>query len=55
VVGGDHPMIRLYDINTTTPFTCAVPSDHHTGPVNQVGVSVEVSLEFEVVVVVGVG
>eukprot|EP00300_Choanocystis_sp_HF-7_P010508 c16983_g1_i2.p1 GENE.c16983_g1_i2~~c16983_g1_i2.p1 ORF type:complete len:457 (+),score=92.92 c16983_g1_i2:18-1388(+) len=36
IAGTDHPMIRLYDVQTFACFTASNPSHHHTSPINQV-------------------
>jgi len=35
LAGTDHPMVRLYDVNTFQCYTGAMLQDHHTAPVNQ--------------------
>jgi len=36
LVGTDHPIIRLYDVNTFQAFCCADKKGHHAAPINQV-------------------
>ena len=36
LAGTEHPMVRLYDINTFQAYVSNNPKDHHKGPVNQV-------------------
>lgn len=33
IVGTNHPVVRLYDVNTAQCFVCSIPSHQHTATV----------------------
>ncbi|XP_044728718.1 cleavage stimulation factor subunit 1 [Chrysoperla carnea] len=36
LVGTSHPVLRLYDVNTSQCFVCSIPSHQHTAAINSI-------------------